>query len=41
MAEIGEPIRVIEIQPLELPVPLPQEPVFVPAPDEVPVEATR
>ncbi|HEV2644137.1 MAG TPA: hypothetical protein VGT98_15600 [Candidatus Elarobacter sp.] len=40
MAEIGEPIRVIEVQPLELPVPSPSEtPEFAPAPEEVPVEA--
>lgn len=40
MAEIGEPLRVIEVRPLELPVPsAPSEnPAFEPAPAEEPVE---
>jgi hypothetical protein len=39
MAEIGDPIRVIEVQPLELPVPSPWEfPEFEPAPEEAPAE---
>lgn len=37
MAEIGDPLRVIEVQPLELPVPS-TEPAFAPAPLEEPVE---
>lgn len=39
MADIGEPLRVIEVQPPELPVPSPSEaPALEPEPDEVEVE---
>ena len=39
MAEIGDPLRVIEIQPLELPIPSPSElPIFEPVPEEIEVE---
>jgi hypothetical protein len=38
VAEIGDPLRVIEVQPLELPVPTPSElPLTEPIPEEVEV----
>jgi hypothetical protein len=44
MAELGDPIRVIEIQPLELPVPseMPSErPAFEPEPERETIEVDR
>lgn len=44
MADLGDPIRVIEIQPLELPVPqtAPAEfPQFEPQPEPEPIEVER
>jgi len=42
MADVGDPLRVIEVQPVELPVPSPLEvPTFDPEPEEVPVEVER
>lgn len=42
MADLGDPVRVIEVQPVELPVPSPFEvPQLEPEPTETPVEVER